>query len=126
MLDWSGPRFGVQGSFVQRISDGGGLQGSVEMKSAALHIREKLARRWVVNLNGEMTQRKLLSVSEIGKSQALSLGAEISHELADKIWIRTSYQRMHRIGGYLSTGQFGNHSRVTVSLERDFNLPLGR
>ena len=126
MLDWSGPRFGVQGSFVQRISDGGGLQGSVEMKSAALHIREKLARRWVVNLNGEMTQRKLLSVSEIGKSQALSLGAEISHELADKIWIRTSYQRMHRIGGYLSTGQFGNHSRVTVILERDFNLPLGR
>jgi hypothetical protein len=126
MLDWRGNRLGLQASFVQRVSDGGGAQGAVEMRDAILRIREKLARRWAANLDAGMTQRALLNVSGKDKAQILNLGAGISYELAHRLQIRTSYQRLHQIGGNLTTSQFGNHNRVTLSLQRDFTVPLGR
>jgi hypothetical protein len=58
--------------------------------------------------------------------QTLGLGAGISHELAYNMRIHLSYQRLHRTGGYLSSLPFGNHNRVTLALERNFSLPLGR
>jgi hypothetical protein len=125
-LDWSGDRLGLQASFVRQVSDGGGLQGSVEMTNATLHIKRKLARRWAAHLEGEMTHDALLKVSGGVKMQTLELGAGISHELASNMRIRLSYQRMHRTGGYVSALPFGNHNRVTLALERDFSLPLGR
>ena len=125
-FNWSGNRLGLQASFVRRVSDGGGLLGSVEMNDAALHIKKKLARRWVASLDGEMMQDTLLEVSGNGKMQTLNAGAGISHEVAQNMWLRLSYQRMSRTGGYLSPWGFGDHNRVTLTVERNFNLPLGR
>jgi hypothetical protein len=96
------------------------------MNDAALHIKKKLARRWVASLDGEMMQDTLLEVSGNGKMQTLNAGAGISHEVAQNMWLRLSYQRMSRTGGYLSPWGFGDHNRVTLTVERNFNLPLGR
>ena len=126
MLDWHRNRLGLQASFVQRVGDGGGVQGAVELRDATLLIKEKLARRWVANLDARMTQQTLLNVSGMDKVQVLGLGAGTSYEMAHRLWIRTSYQRLHQIGGNLTKLQFGNHNRVALSLERDFTVPLGR
>jgi hypothetical protein len=96
------------------------------MNDVTLHIKKKLARRWLANLNGEMTQDTILHVSGNGRMQILQVGPGISHELAHNMWIHLSYQRMRRSGGYLSALHFGNHNRVTLTLERNFSLPLGR
>jgi hypothetical protein len=125
-FNWSGNHSAVQASFVRRVSDGGGLLGSVEMNDAALQIRTKLARRWVATLDGDMAQDTLLQVSGNGKMQVIQAGGGISHELARNMWLRVSYQRMRRTGGYLAPLGFGNHNRLTLSLERSFSLPLGR
>jgi hypothetical protein len=125
-FNWSGERLGLQASFVRQISDGGGLLGSVEMTNTRLLIKRKLARRWVALLDGELTHDALLKVSGGVKTQTLGSGAGISHELAHNMRIQLSYQRMHRSGGYLSALHFGNHNRVTLTLERNFSLPLGR
>ena len=126
ILDWRRDRLGIQASFVRRISDGGGLQGAVDMNDAVLRLKTKLARRWVADLDGEFTQRTLLNEPTIGKLQVLHLGAGIGHELAHKLWIRALYQRLNNIDESHSTLQFGNHNRVTLSLERDFAMPIGR
>ncbi len=126
MLSWRGERTGFQGSYVQRVSDGGGLLGAVEMKNGMIRMSQRLARRWVADLNGEVTDRTLLAASGVGKLEALDLGAGVGHELSHQFWIRVLYQRKHDIGGHLTTLQFGNHNRFTLSVERDFNLPLGR
>jgi len=126
MLDWRGHRRGLQASFVQRVSDGGGGQGAVEMRDATLRFRKTLARRWAGSLDVQMTQRSVLNVPKINKTQVLNLGAEIGHELAYHFWIRASYERIHRIGGSTDTLQVGNRDRVTLSLKREFTVPLGR
>jgi hypothetical protein len=125
-FSWSGDRLGLQASFVRQVSDGGGLLGSVDMTNARLLIKRELARHWAAHLDGEITHEALLRVSGDVKIQTLVVGAGISHELARNMRIQLSYQRMHRTGGYLSTSQFGNHNRVTLALERNFTLPLGR
>ena len=125
-FSWRGDRLGLQAGFVRRVSDGGGLLGSVEMNNATLQIKKKLARRWVASLDGEMTQETLLDVSGNSTMKILNAGAGISHELAQNMWVRLSYQRMRRSGGYLSPLGFGDHNRVTLTVERNFNLPLGR
>jgi len=125
-FSWSGERLGLQASFMRQVSDGGGLLGSVEMTNTRLVIKRKLARHWVGHLEGEMTHDALLRVSGDVKMQTLGLGAGISHELASNMQIQLSYQRLHRTGGYLSTLPFGNHDRVTLAVERNFSLPLGR
>jgi hypothetical protein len=96
------------------------------MRDAMLRVRKTLARRWAGSLDAQMTQRTVLSVPKTNKTQVLNLGAEIGHELAYRFWIRASYQRIHRIGGSTDTLQFGNHNRVTLSLKREFTVPLGR
>jgi hypothetical protein len=125
MLDWRRNRLGLQATFVQRVSDGGGALGAVEMRDASVRIREKLARRWVASLDAEGTQRNLLG-SSAGKLEVFKLGTEISHELAHHMWVRASYQRQQPIRGSVKTLQFAEHNRVTLSLERDFTVPLGR
>jgi len=126
LLDWRGHRFSIQGSFVERVSDGSGLMGAVQMKDGMMRITGKLARRWVAYANGEVTDRSLLNVSGIGKLEALDLGAGVGHELSHKFLIRALYQSKHNIGGYSNTLQVGNHNRFTLSVERDFTMPLGR
>ena len=125
-LDWRGDRLGLQASFVRRISDGGGLVGAVEMNDGFIRLNEKLARRWVANVDGELNRRTLLNAPQTGNLEALHVGAGMSHELARNLWVRARYQRIHNFGGSHSLLQFGNHNRVTVTIERDFTRPLGR
>ena len=126
ILDWRQDRFGLQASFVRRVSDGGGLVGAVEMNDALLRMKAKLARRWVANMDGEFTRHTLLNASGRGKIEVLNLGAGVNYELANRLWARLLYQRIHNLGGDRSTLEFGNHNRLTLSLEREFIRPLGR
>jgi hypothetical protein len=125
-FNWSGERTGLQASFVRRVSDGGGLLGSVEMDNASLQLHRRLTRRWVASLDGEFVRDAPLKMSGNNEMRTLDAGAGISHELTQRMWLRVSYQRMQRSGRYLSSLGFGNHNRVTVSLERTFSVPLGR
>jgi hypothetical protein len=124
-FSWSGERFAVEAEAVRRVADGHGLQTTVEMNSGTLNIRKTLARRWEGSLSAEITQDTLLGASGNGKLRMVNVGAGISHELAHKMWARLSYHRMKRTGGNLPSG-LGNHNRLTLTLERDFNWPLGR
>jgi hypothetical protein len=133
-FDWRDDRLGVVASFVRRVSDGVGLLGAVEMSDAVLHLKRKLGQRWVADLNGEWTRDSLLNQPGVDDLQVLELGAGVNYALREHLWIRALYQRLHHIGGSeslypSSSGNpflFGNHNRVTVSIERNFNLPIGR
>jgi hypothetical protein len=122
---WSGDRIAIEAEAVRRVADGRGIQTSVEMDSAALNFRKTLAHRWEGSLSAEITQDSLLGLSQTGKLRMLYVGAGISHELTQKMRVRLSYHRMTRTGSNLPTS-FGNHNRLMLTLERDFNWPLGR
>jgi hypothetical protein len=126
ILDERTDRVGLQASFVRRISDGGGLLGAVEMNDAALNVRAKMAHRWVANFDGEMAQHTLLNEPAIGKLQLLNVGAGVAYELDHELWIRALYQRAHELGESHSTLASANHNRMTLSVERNFTLPIGR
>jgi hypothetical protein len=95
------------------------------MDSAALNLRKTLTHRWEGSLSAEIIQDSLLGLSQTGKLRMLNVGAGISHELAQKTRVRLSYHRMTRTGSNLPTA-FGNHNRLMLTLERDFDWPLGR
>ncbi len=126
MVDWRGDRVGLQASFVRRVSDGGGLVGAVEMNDGLLRLRVKLARRWIADLGGEIARHDLLNVPRVGTLEHFDLNAGIGYELARSFWVRAYYQRIQHISGYNSVLQFGDHDRLTVSVERQFNWPIGR
>jgi hypothetical protein len=122
---WSGDRIAMEAQAVHRVSDGRGIQTSVQMDSAALNMRKTLAHRWEGSLSAEFTQDSLLGLTQNGKLRMLNAGAGISHELTQKMRMRLSYHRMTRTGIDLPAS-YGNHNRVMLTLERDFNWPLGR
>jgi hypothetical protein len=129
MFDWRDERSGLLASFVRRVSDGVGLLGAVEMEDAVLHLRRKLSQRWEANVDGEVTRDTLLNQPGTDNFQVLELGAGVRYALREHSWIRLQYQRLHNIGGSQPSENlllFGNHNRVTVSIERNFILPIGR
>ena len=126
IFDWRRDRIGLQASFVRRVSNGGGVLGAVDMYDAVARFRKKLGRHWEVDAGGEFTRYTLLNNAGLGK-KFLDLSTGVSRELSRNWWIRALYQRNHDIGGNDSnTLPFANHNRVTLRIERDFNLPLGR
>jgi hypothetical protein len=125
-FDWRRDRLGLQARFVRRVSDGGGLLSAVDMYDSVVRFRGKIARHWEVNAGGEFTSYTLLNESKFEK-RFLLLSGGISRELSRNLWIRALYERAHDIGGDQSTLlPFANHNRVTLAVERNFNLPLGR
>ena len=78
------------------------------------------------NFDGEMVKHTLLNESATGKLQLLNVAAGVAYELDHQLWIRALYQRAHDIGESHSTLASANHNRVTVSVERNFTLPIGR
>ena len=64
--------------------------------------------------------------------EVLDMGGGVNYEARDHWWIRLHYQHQHHLGGLIPTMPsgnpflFANHNRVTVSVERNFNLPIGR
>jgi len=125
-FEWRGERSALQAIFVRRVSDGGGLQGAVEMNDALLRLRTKLWRRWVANFDGETTRRTLLNEPGVGTPQVLDLGAGLSYALRDHLWVRALYQRKQIVGDAARAFLAGNHNRLTLTIERNFTLPLGR
>jgi hypothetical protein len=124
-LDWRRDRMGVQASFVRRVGDGGGVLGAVDMKDAILRWQARLSREWVADAGGEMTIYTLLNTAGLDK-KVLDLGAGITREWSHNWRVRALYERKHNLGGSESTLPFANHNRVTLQVERDFNVPLGR
>jgi hypothetical protein len=122
---WSGSRMAVEAEAVRRVADGRGLQTSVQMDSAGLKVRKTLTQRWEGSLSVEITEDSLLGLSQNGSLRMLNVGAGMSHELAQKMRVRLSYHRLSRTGSNLPAS-FGNHNRLMLTLERDFNWPLGR
>lgn len=122
---WSGDRIALEADAVHRVADGHGIQTSVEMDSAAVNVRKTLTRRWEGSLSAEIMQDSLLGLSQTGKLRMLYVGAGIGHELTPKMRARLSYHRLNRTGSNLPSA-FGNHNRLMLTLERDFNWPLGR
>jgi hypothetical protein len=125
ILQWHRDRGGVQASFVRRVGDGGGVLGAVDMKDAILRAQVRLARDWVADADGEMTLYALLNDPGLNK-KILDLGAGITREWSHNWRVRALYDRVHNLGGSESTLPFASHNRVTLQVERDFNVPLGR
>ena len=125
-FDWHGQRLGLLASFARRVSDGGGLLGAVQMNDGSLRLKRKFGKRWVADLDGQMTVFELLNEPGVENLEMLQLGAAVNYALREHFWIRAEYQRLHHIGGFHPSFFSVNHDRVTVSVERYFTLPIGR
>jgi hypothetical protein len=123
---WSGDRLGLLASYVRRISDGGGIEGAVELNDGLVNLRCKLGRHWAADLNGELNEHALLDEPGIYNLRVLELGAGIHYQLRQHLSMRAQYQRLHHIGGSDPLLLTGNHNRVTVGIERNFTFPIGR
>jgi hypothetical protein len=125
-FDWRGDKLALLATFVRRISDGGGIEGAIEMNDAALALRRKLGRRWVADVDGEFTRHTLLNLPGTGNLQIIEAGGGVSYALRKHLWIRGQYQSLRQIGDSNALFRYGNHDRVTVSIQRNFTLPIGR
>ena len=126
MLQKHRDRTGFGHKFKRRVSDGGGLLSAVDMYDSSVRFRGKVARHWVADAGGEFTSYSLLNRSRFSK-KFLVLSTGIGRELSRNWWVRALYERDHNIGDInAATLPVANHNRVTLTIERQLNLPLGR
>src|ERR1051326_3712120 len=125
--DWQGAHSAFRGSFVRKVSDGGGLIGVVRLYDGRVDFRQRLTRRWTAVLDGDYaTNNSLGPVSSSSlHSYAGSLGIErrISRDLSANL----TYSRLHQnISGTLTGFRVDDDDRVMLSLQYHWSHPLGR
>lgn len=110
----------------RRISDGAGLQGSVELTTFDAHVRRQLTRRW----NGQLqlsSNRNVALLAQVTPLSYLSVSGSLSRALNQKLSIDCQYWHVHEATFAPSfVNSLSNHNRLSVSLVYNLKVPIQR
>jgi hypothetical protein len=128
-FSWQGQHTSVGAEFVRRVSDGGGVQGTVLANSVNAGLRRQITRSTTLSLGGTYASGDALFASVTGtgllKTATGTLG--ISHRLGAHFGLDVNYTRAYQepaAGASVTLPAY--HNRGAVTLSYDFSRPLGR
>jgi len=126
---WTGLRTATQVSYSHSISDGGGLQGSVQLNSVSGSFRRQIARYTALTFSASYATNNELSSSTTGISSAnyASGGVSLTRKFGTHCFVQAGYQRESQQTSGVST--FGNDVKrdlVMASFSYQFARPWGQ
>jgi hypothetical protein len=124
---WQGQHNALHASFIRKVSDGGGLIGSVQLRNAQVDFRRQLTRRWTFNLGGGYAISDALGFAGSSKLQGYSANAGFERMIRPDLFFNIGYSRLHQSRrGSIAGLSADDHNRVVVSLEYQWHHPVGR
>jgi len=135
-VGWRGQRTGVSAKYMHRISDGGGLTGSVRSDNALVNFRRQLSQRWTANAMLLYGNNNSESILYGGSFRTITGTVNLNWLLSDHLSVTLSYARDHLSNNYDNalgstaepaslTTQTHDDNRAWVSISYHFTRPLG-
>lgn len=128
-LGWTGLRTSSQVNFSHSISDGGGLQGSVQLNSVSGSFRWQIARYTTVTFSGSYATNTGLASSPNSVSSAnyASGGVGVTRKIGTHWFVQAGYARQsQQTTGMTTFGNNANRDLVTGSISWQFARPWGQ
>lgn len=124
---WQRPRDAVHLGFLRKISDGGGLVGSVNLTDYNLEYLRHLTKFWKARIAGDYATNTSLGFSSTSKLIGYSGHASLSRMIGENVLLDLQYARAHQSQSGVTAGALvQDHNRVAVTLTYQFNHPIGR
>jgi hypothetical protein len=132
----AGGNFGWQGEHTslhldadRRVTDGGGLMGSVELTSVGGGIRRQLGRTTALHFSGVYGHNQVLGAAGSGQSALKSATGStgVEQRLGGNFMLTMDYARDYLKGGTAAlANQTVNHNRGYITISYNFTRPIGR
>lgn len=126
VYSWTRRREALVLNYSRRVSNGGGLGGSVELNGGSGDFSWKLTRSWSLKLGVAAAHNQLLVVST-PESEMLtySASAGLSREILRNASMNLFFERLNQTGSILGL-TVGNHDAAGISFQYRLTKPLGR
>lgn len=125
--DWQGTHSAFRGSFVRRVSDGGGLVGVVRLYDGRADFRQRLSRRWTAVLDGYYATNNSLGPVSSSSLHSYGGGAGIERRISENFSADLRYSRLHQnISGSITGSRVDDDNRVMLSVQYHWTHPIGR
>ena len=127
-FSWQGQRTAVQAQFVRRVTDGGGLQGTVTLNGLSGGISRQLTPKTTLNVGASYAAMDPLSsnasIYQVTNSASARFGVE--RRFGEHVGMMFGYGReWQQSASPIAPAQI-NHNRGWITLSYDFSRPLGR
>jgi len=126
--NWETTRCAFMAGASHRISDGGGLQGAVQLTSFESSFRYEWARKWTLRVGGSYGRNELIETFGLPSQDVASLIGlvSVSHQIGEHLSIEAGYVRAHQqaLGSSVVSSYDRNRPQITITYS--FSRPLGR
>src|SRR5215471_3260893 len=126
-LSWQGQRTAAQAQFVRRISDGGGLQATVNLNAVSGEISRQLTSKTTFTVGASYASMDPLSIGSSLYRVTDSAGGRfsVSRQMGSNLALMLGYGRDWQQSAGTAASNV-NHNRGWITLTYDFTRPLGR
>ena len=128
-LVWQREHASCMVSYLQGITEGGGLSGAVQSRQSGASVRWQLAKRLVANVGGLYSTRRLLDSQGTLDSggHTWSASASLQHPLSDNLAMELGYTRLHQTyPNVAAIAEAPDRDNIWVSVSYQFARPFGR
>jgi hypothetical protein len=131
---WQSARTSVTGGYSKRVSDGGGVLGTVRLQSAHGGVRRELATGWALKIEATYGSNQAVTLSPAEattakKIQTTSVGATLERNIGRSVGFQLGYFHdfQDQSGSQDATLNYNtDRNRVMVTLSYQWAKPLGR
>jgi len=122
----SGRRTAIVLNYSRRISNGGGLMGTVELDGGSADLNWKLSKNWNLRLDLAAADNQLLAVkSSQNELRTYSASLGFSRKIFKNMFMNLFFERLNQTGSIVGLAA-GNHDLAGISFAYNFVKPLGR
>jgi hypothetical protein len=124
---WQLERTALQAQFVRRVSDGGGVQGSVNLNALTGQVSRQITSKTTISVGASHAAMDPLSptASLFQVSDSTSARFSVNRQVGSNLALMFGYSRDWQQAAKSASTDL-NHNRGWVTLSYDFSRPLGR
>lgn len=124
---WKRPHDAVHASFVRKISDGGGLVGSVNLTDGNVEYVRNLTKSWTATVGGDYATNTSLGFNGQSKLIVYQGKLGLSRQISQDIVLNLQYNRGHQSqSGAVAGALVQDHDRAAITILYQFTRPIGR
>jgi len=115
--------------YSRRITDGGGVQGSVELNSANGSLRQLLSANWTLGFTAGYGGNNALVATNVTAPNLsyISAGAAVTRQIGQRCFLQAGYLHQHQTSsGLTSVSGDADRNQVLASFSYQFARPWGR
>jgi hypothetical protein len=135
-IGWQGLRQAVTLGLSREVSDGGGLLATTTVYNVNLAYRRKLSARWDGTISGQYGNNASFAASNLNKQlfpdrkyTVLQSGVQLIRQITPQMTANLSYSYIRETQMniyFVGASPNYNDSRIWISLQYNWNHPLGR